>query len=114
MHEAAIAENIIRSMEEALLERPVEGRIARVILQVGKLRGVVAENLQFLFEVLARGSRLEGAGLAVEFVPIVARCRSCGKEFQIEDLLFFCPICRSAQIEIVSGNELQVTGLEVE
>ena len=89
MHEAAIAENIIRSLEETLQKKPVEGRIARVFLQVGKLRGVVAENLKFLFEVLARGSRLEGAGLEVEFVPIADRCLSCGKNFQIEDLLFF-------------------------
>lgn len=114
MHEAAIAENIIRSLEETLAERQVPGRVRRVFLQVGRLRGVVADNLKFLFDVLARGSRLEGAGLEIEWLPIAGHCRSCQADFDIEDLVFFCPRCQSAQVEIVRGNELQISGLEVD
>jgi hydrogenase nickel incorporation protein HypA/HybF len=114
MHEAAIAENIVGSLEQELSRQAIEGRIVKVFLQVGKLRAVVAENLKFLFQVMARGSRLEGAALEIEPVSIKGRCQACASEFEIDDMMFFCPRCHSGRIDLLNGNELQITGVEVE
>ena len=79
MHELAIAESIV-----AIAERHAPGRrVTRVEVAVGHLRQVVPAALEFAFELVAQGSMLEGAELALEEVPAAGRCRTCGAEGEL-------------------------------
>lgn len=114
MHEAAIAQNIIQAVEQRLAQGDISGRVAKVFLQVGRLRGVVAENLKFLFGVLAQGTKLDGVLLEVESVPIRASCADCQASMEIEELFFRCSRCGSGRLRMLSGDELQISAVEVE
>jgi hydrogenase nickel incorporation protein HypA/HybF len=61
MHELAITESVV----EAVTERIASGRITRVVLEIGRLSGVVPDSVRFCFEVCAAGTRLEGAELDI-------------------------------------------------
>ncbi|HXH77586.1 hydrogenase maturation nickel metallochaperone HypA [Nocardioides sp.] len=107
MHELAIAESVV----SAVLER-TGGRVSVVRLRVGRLAGVVPDALMFCFELAAAGTALEGAALEIEERAGEARCRDCDSRFSMRDAFLLCD-CGSADVELLSGRELQVTSVEV-
>jgi hydrogenase nickel incorporation protein HypA/HybF len=109
VHELAIAEAIV-----AIAEELAEGRrVARVEVQVGALRQVVPGALAFAFEVVAQGTVVEGAELALEQVPARGACRRCGARAALERFPFACPACDGVDLEIVDGRQLSVQALEL-
>ncbi len=113
MHELSIAQEIVRTVDEARMNAGVGLRVVVVRLKIGRLTAVVPDCLKFYYEMLTKDTPLEGAEVEFEIVPLTARCGSCGKEFQSEDVIFLCPECGS-QGEIVTGRELLVDSIEVD
>ncbi len=109
MHELSIAESVV----DMVCER-TEGRTVRCVrLRVGRLAGVVTESLEFCFELASAGTPLEGADLEIEQPAGVAHCRTCGRDFELADLILLCP-CGSADVEVVTGQELTVASVRVQ
>lgn len=113
MHELSIAESIVEIVGENLSSNG-GGKLRSVKVRVGELAGVVPDSLEFCFTALTSGTPMEGAKLDIERTGIVAHCDDCGRDSDVEGLIFKCPICESVHIEIISGNELQVVEIEVE
>ena len=109
MHELAIAEALVAIAEEHAGRRRVE----RVEVRVGALRQVVPGALAFAFELVAQGTVVEGAELALEQVPARGACRACGARAVLERFPFACPACDGMDVEIVDGMQLSVEALEV-
>ncbi|GAC1594740.1 MAG: hypothetical protein NVS3B21_17070 [Acidimicrobiales bacterium] len=108
VHELAITESIVAAVVERLGDRRVE----RVTLVIGRLAGVVADSVEFCFELCARGTSLEGAKLDIIDVEGRGRCRDCGREFLVVDHVLLCP-CGSADVAIIGGEELLIRQVEV-
>jgi hydrogenase nickel incorporation protein HypA/HybF len=110
LHELAIAESVVR-----IASRHADGRqVTRVYLKVGHLRQVVPSALAFSFELVAQGTPVEGAELALEEVPAKGKCRACGAESRLERFPLQCAACGSFDLQIVAGEELYVESLEME
>ncbi len=109
MHEMAITQSVV----ELVAERTEGRRVAVVRLQVGTLSGVVPDAMAFCFELIAAGTALEGAALEFDRTPGQARCRTCGQDFSLDSLILLCP-CGSADVSVISGQELLVTSVEME
>jgi hydrogenase nickel incorporation protein HypA/HybF len=110
MHELSIAEGIV-----AIAERHARGRtVTKVEVRVGHLRQVVPTALEFAFELVAKGTVLDGAELELENVPARGRCRDCGAETTMSAFPLACSACGGLDIEILAGEELEVESLEVE
>ncbi len=110
MHELSIAESIVN-----IALRHADGRpVSKVELEVGHLRQVVPSALQFAFELLSNGTVLEGSELAIEDVPARGRCRACAVETTMRAFPLQCGSCGGLDLEIVAGDELLVTALELE
>jgi hydrogenase nickel incorporation protein HypA/HybF len=110
MHELAIAQSVI----EIACRHAAGRRVSRVNLKIGHLRQVVPSALTFSFDVVAEGTPAEGAELAIEAVPAVARCRACGAESEQPAFPFQCSACGGLDLEVIAGNELIVESLEIE
>lgn len=108
MHELAITESIVTAVRDRMGTRRVE----RVTLLVGCLAGVVPDSIEFCFELCARGTTLEGAALEIIQVDGRGRCRQCGEDFTLSDLVILCP-CGSADVEITAGQELRIKQVQV-
>jgi hydrogenase nickel incorporation protein HypA/HybF len=113
MHELAIAQNILEIVQQSVTEEQ-EPDVKWVRIRVGQLSGVVPDSLDFCFSAIVSETRMQQAGLAIEQVPTVSRCRDCGHQFQIEDMVFVCPSCKSANLEMISGKELEILEIELE
>ena len=113
MHEMAIAEGILDIALDYAKQNNAE-KIREVGLLLGEMSGVETDSLEFCFESLVRGTIAEGALLKLRRVPLMGRCRKCGRETHIEHYNFICPACRECALDILSGRELQVEYLEVD
>ncbi|HEX3881061.1 MAG TPA: hydrogenase maturation nickel metallochaperone HypA [Stellaceae bacterium] len=109
MHELAITSSIVELVAEAACGR----RVRRVLLEVGKLSGVVAEAIAFCFPEIARGTAAEAARLDIREIEGRARCETCDGEFPLVDLLATCP-CGSVRYRPIAGQELNLKSIELE
>ena len=109
MHEVSICTAIAKIAHEAAAGRPVE----RVRVDVGYLRQVVPDTLRHSWEMVVFGTPLDGVELEVREVPAVIECRQCASRTELEDPVFRCGACGSTETNVVSGNELFVTSLDV-
>jgi hydrogenase nickel incorporation protein HypA/HybF len=66
--------------------------------------------MRFCFELVTAGTPLEGAVLEFEQPEGRGRCRTCGQEFVLADLILLCG-CGSADVEVLAGRELAVASV---
>jgi hydrogenase nickel incorporation protein HypA/HybF len=106
MHELAITQSVV----DAVTERTGTAPVTVVRLRVGRLAGVVPDAMRFCFELVTAGTPLEGAELEIEEPEGRGRCRTCGADFPLPDLVLLCD-CGSADVEILAGRELAIASV---
>jgi hydrogenase nickel incorporation protein HypA/HybF len=113
MHELSITVELVRMIREELRAHP-EARLKTAHVCLGVLRQVEQTTLQFCFEAIIRDTELTGAQLCIEPVEAAARCKQCGLEFAVEDKWFECPRCAASDADLLRGDELGLTSLDIE
>lgn len=113
MHELSICQSMMGVVDATMAEHP-GARVKRIFLDVGRGSTVEPFLLQEAFEVYTTGGPYEGTELVMNEIPLVGRCRSCGKTFEYREIALGCPRCESTSVEIVSGMELRITELEID
>ena len=110
MHELSITRNIV-----AIACEQADGRRVRAVhVRVGALTGVDVHAVRFCYDLCAEGTLAAGSTLEVEEIKGAARCTVCAREIALELPLGICPCDKRAPIERTAGDELLVTGLEVD
>lgn len=113
MHELAIAQSIADAVDAEMARRPGQ-RLNAVGIRIGRLTDVVAESLSFGFAAIAFGTALAGVQLEIEPVPVSGCCLTCGKSGELEPPMLVCPVCRSSDIVLTTGQELEIVYLDLE
>ena len=113
MHELGIAESIVSTINKTM-ESNSYTTVSGIGLRIGEMTDIVEDSLRFGMEALTKGTSLEGVDVTIEIVPLQGRCKKCQEEFRIVEFLFVCPGCKSVEIEIIKGKELDISYLEVE
>jgi hydrogenase nickel incorporation protein HypA/HybF len=113
MHELSVTQSIINiSCQEA--EKHEAEKVKEIKILVGELSGLIPESIQYYFDIASRGTRVEGAKLNIEKVPISVKCNDCGFEAAMDRNSYCCKNCGSLNIKIVKGTEFLIQSLEVE
>jgi len=113
MHEMSLAEGMLQIVEDGARRSAARG-VKTVWLQIGALAQVEVEALRFCFDAVTRGTLAEGARLEIVATPGAAWCMPCGTRVPIEQRGDACPHCGSHQLQVVQGDEMRVTEIEVE
>lgn len=113
MHEISIMQSALQTVERVARERNL-AKVQRVGLRVGLLSGVVADSLQFAFEVLRAGTVAAEAQLDIEIVPAVFWCDACKSEYELTAFAFTCDRCQGPLILKGGGHELEMSVVEGE
>lgn len=110
MHELSLCHAIA-----GVVKPHAAGRHVDVVhLRVGALRQVVPESLTFCWSIVRDHQDLPDAELELELVPAEVRCKACGLNSEIASRWSLCcPVCSSADIEVLRGEEFLVTSLDV-
>ncbi|MBI4319204.1 MAG: hydrogenase maturation nickel metallochaperone HypA [Chloroflexi bacterium] len=125
MHEFGITSRIVQTVFRVADEHGA-ARVARVDLLVGQLTFLNVDQVKLAYDLLVRGTSLEGSQLLVKESPGRVECSRCHHQRQVdfpssfdpgglsEPLpLFSCSEC-GGEVSIVGGKECQITGLVLE
>jgi len=111
MHELAIAQSIVQSVEREKARRGL-GKISAVGVRIGELTDLMPEALDFGFQALIAEGDLAGCILKIDRVPVAGTCNTCHQSLTVQNLVFSCPHCYSTDLDIQSGQELEIAYLE--
>jgi len=112
MHELGIAQNILEIVQQSVPETQAP-QVRWIKMRIGPLSGIVPDSLDFCFSAIIGETKLSQARLAIENAPMIARCLDCSREFQMEEMSFQCAACKSSNLELISGRELEIVEIEL-
>jgi hydrogenase nickel incorporation protein HypA/HybF len=113
MHELSIAQGLMKLLLDET-EKHRLTRIKKVHVRIGTMSNIVPNALLFAFDSVKEGTVADGATLEIEIVPAMARCSHCDAEFEVEDMVLFCPRCDQIAAELLSGKELDLVEIDAE
>jgi hydrogenase nickel incorporation protein HypA/HybF len=109
-----IAQEVVRLIKDSLSPEQLE-RVKQINLTVGELTAVQEECLKFSFEAVVRDTPLAKSRLNVELLKARLKCRECKKEYRPEDSFYSpCPDCGAFGGDVICGDELSVTSVDLE
>jgi hydrogenase nickel incorporation protein HypA/HybF len=112
MHEFSVTSWIVEALLDLAKEQGAS-RVVEVHLRIGTLRALSIDQVKFCYEILTKGTVLQGSRLLVEETPGKLRCTACNYrgEFNSHDDAFHfgipplaCPECGEA-LSIEGGDE---------
>jgi hydrogenase nickel incorporation protein HypA/HybF len=112
MHELGIAQNILQIVRQSVPEMDAAD-VRSIRIRVGQLSGIVPDSLEFCFSAIVHDTDMQRASLEIDQVPTTAECKDCMHRFQMDDLGFSCPACKSVNLQLISGRELEVVEIEI-
>lgn len=113
MHELSVANSIISSLEKLKAENGFE-ILRKVDLSIGRLSGVNSEALRFALESLREDTLLGSAVLEINEKDLRIKCNICGAETDVQQFDFKCSNCGESDYDIVSGDTLEISEIEVD
>lgn len=113
MHEVSLCMELVSSLEDEARSRGF-ARVRAVWIEVGQRRAVEPEAMRFAFDVVTRGTLVEGARLHLEETVARGWCFGCDQEVILDAAVVLCPRCGSPRTRVVSGEELRIRQIEVE
>ena len=113
MHEASIAQNLLDIIEETAVQNSAK-KVTKAFVTIGRLQAIEKDSLQFAFDALKEGSISENAELVINTVPITGYCHDCHVTSEYDAYIFSCTACGSNNVELKTGEELQITEIEVD
>jgi hydrogenase nickel incorporation protein HypA/HybF len=111
MHEMSIAQNIVEIVDDASGGKP--DIVEQVFVDVGTLVAVVPDSLEFCYSAITAGTPLEQSRIVIRVIPVRVHCAECDRTSEVESFVFRCPGCDGTSLQVLSGNELSVTEIEV-
>lgn len=113
MHELSLVEGLLQAVRRELRAYP-GARVRAVRVRVGQLRQVEPAMIEFCYDAAVRETPLTGSHLEVQPIEATARCGDCGLQFEVEEQWFECPRCHSSDARLLAGDEILLTGIELE
>jgi hydrogenase nickel incorporation protein HypA/HybF len=124
VHEFSLMEDVVSNLLASLQREGITraGAVKEVVLRIGALDIHSEDSFRQAFDMLARGTLLEGAHLELEIIPATYRCQACGYEgkvgvgdadgHQVEPVIE-CPACGQPCI-VTGGRGIQPIDLLVD
>ncbi len=110
MHELSIAEALL---EQVRRHTPPGGRVRRIKLRVGPLRGIEPEAMLVGWRAATAGTDCDSAELCMEMLPWTLCCPQCQRQWTSDELYVSCD-CGCCVPHPVGGNELDLMSMDVD
>jgi hydrogenase nickel incorporation protein HypA/HybF len=111
MHELSVTESILEiSLRHAANAR----KITNLYLVIGQFASIVDDSVQFYWDIISKGTIAEGSVLHFRRLPAALICLDCSNQFSPNAHGFFCPLCKSEHVKVISGQEFFMEAIDVE
>lgn len=113
LHEMSIALNVVE-IGITTANANAAKKINEIVVEIGKLAGVVPDALHFCYESACKGTIAEGSRLTLVSIPARAHCSHCDRYFEAGTFVSPCPDCGEMSFEIQGGRDLKVMSINVD
>jgi hydrogenase nickel incorporation protein HypA/HybF len=130
MHELSIAQKIIETIEAEAQKNNI-AKVTSAKLKIGKMAAFQKEQLEFCLNTYEKNESLKDMRFEINEIPVELSCRRCGMRFRDERFndhefahdiahapaLYIppeCPSCKSNDVTVISGSEMELTSIEGE
>ena len=121
MHEVSVVSDIVTAVLAELDKYNAE-RVEEVTLVIGDMTSLGEEQMEFAYEIVTRGTKLEGSRLVIEHERIEVKCQQCGYEGGVKMLesdygehtipILSCPEC-GGRVKVTAGQTCKVRNLRI-
>ncbi|MDR0887636.1 MAG: hydrogenase/urease maturation nickel metallochaperone HypA [Candidatus Methanoplasma sp.] len=123
MHEVSIVSDLVSAILKEL-EKYNAISVAEVTFTIGKLTNLGHDQMEFAYNVITRGTILEGSKLIIEDEEIILECESCGYDGPADMLdlgegndhsmpVLSCPKCHGP-VTVTKGQSCCVKNMCIE
>ncbi len=115
MHEYSIVQSLLDIIEDNAKKHNAK-KVKKVVVKIGVLSGVEPHLLEIAFNTFKEGTICEDALFEMLIEPLKVKCKECKNinEIKHNSLIFECPICKSVELEVLSGEDMYLMSLEME
>ena len=113
MHELSVCQALLRQLEDIARQQRAT-QITQVVIKIGALSGVEPELLRQAYPIASAGTVADQAELILEVAPIRVHCRTCGEDSIASANRLLCAACGDYHTELLSGDELLLSHVELE
>ena len=123
MHEVSVVSTLVEAIIKELVKYNVT-KVNSVTVVIGELTNLGEEQMSFAYEIVTRGTILEGSKFIIEKEPIELHCDSCGYDGPAKVILdpdfdthsipiLACPEC-GGQVTVTKGQSCVVKCMDIE
>ena len=109
MHELSLANDL----SQIILDHCGESKVKAVEIEIGSLSGVMPEAFSFCAHLVLGEKFGEQVEVIINNKTADALC-SCGRRYELTDILDPCPACGEYDREIVAGTDVVLKSVELE
>lgn len=113
MHEYRLTKQIANIVNDTA-ENHGAKKVVAVHLVIGENTSIIPDCVQMYFDMIAKGTKAEGAVLHVQVEKSEMHCGSCDKNFFRPLFSFECPICGQLGSPTEKGNAFYVDRVELD
>jgi len=113
MHEYSIVQSLLDSCDENAAKNQAT-KVTKVVIKIGVMSGVEVELLRTAFDTFKEKTICEKAEFIINVQPVVIKCNECQEESIIEGNEYHCPKCKSANLNVIDGEDMYLMQLELE
>ena len=113
MHEMSVCLSLLDILQSSARDHQFD-KVKTVVLELGSLGCLDPDVLRYTFEIAAENTLAEGAILDIVELPVRAWCSHCEKEVEPGTEFGSCPLCKSNELRLESGQEMRIKELKVE
>jgi Zn finger protein HypA/HybF involved in hydrogenase expression len=110
MHELSIAGSILDLADRHV---PAGAKLISISMIAGPMRAIDSSSMDWAWQAVLQERNRTGIVLNLVQLPWTLRCTTCGREWTAADLDSPCPAGHAGGSP-VGGDELRITGIEVD
>ena len=107
-------EQAAKALLSKALQKNTDRRIKQVRVAFGEICELDQGVIQKYWDELKVGTLLEHAELSFRLIDAEVQCMACFKKYQPVNGIIHCPNCGSFGAKILSGEEFNVEGIEMD
>lgn len=113
MHEYSVTMGLIKMVVEEAKKVNAK-KVNEIRLVIGDLSTILDDSVQMYFDILSKGTVVEGAKLIFTRIEAQFECTACGNVYNKPKIGFDCPVCGELGRPTGVGKEFYIESIEVE
>lgn len=107
MHELGIVYEVVKIVDQFVKENNIQ-KVDKIILEIGQLSQAIPRFIEECYPAAVSETPYEDTKLEIIVLPANAKCKDCGRVYNIIQQRKICPECSGEGYDLISGHEFYI------